>query len=70
MLDEENEEGFLGGSASACWACAKLIEMYTARHKALVFKSQGTQERLHVLKLTQIMNWSKNDTMLIVDMYK
>ena len=55
---------------SVCFLCAKLIEMFKIRYKAITFPQSQVKACLDRLRLTKKVNWDQNDIDYIVVLYK
>jgi hypothetical protein len=51
-------------------ACLKVLELFTARYYALVFKTEQTVEELRKLKLKLVNHWTKENLVFLLRIYK
>ena len=55
---------------SVCFHCAKMIEMFTMRYKAITFANSEMKASLDGLKLTKRVHWDKQDLVYLTFIYK
>ena len=63
-----NEEEYK--EVSCCNTCYKVLEFFTSRHFALVFLSEQTVEELRKLRLKLINQWTKENMVYLLKIYK
>ena len=54
---------------SACLHCAKLIEMFTIRHKTITFPGIDVKNRLDAMKATKSREWETKELDYMIKLY-
>ena len=48
------------GEKTACFHCAKIIEMFLIRHKTITFLHSQVKSKLDTLKMTKMSQWEQS----------